>query len=497
MKAQTIKEQLNKINPKEPIVLHPLLTVKSFAWFILVLSAVLMFIENFLKMDELVGGWHIVSYVLVLMPLGYMAFKKQLNNSHVKWFFPLFFIMIVDMFVYSNEMVQYVVPIIFYLLVMVLYITSMHKVHSFHQTLIPNSFPYGLGVPHVGKFFENLFITSDDTGLYKRIGLALLITLPFLGVFMALLFSADENFATFLTGLVDFSFNFDIGYIWTVPWYLFFYLVLFIFTLSASKNRTSIAETNSFDMLIIGIFLGMINLLFLTFVLMQLPFLFGEAHLPAGINLASFAREGFFQLMMVMGLVMFIFIFIMRRFKGEKLSVFFLSMLLVQTIIMGFVSLKKMYLYQSIKGATVLRYYVEWFDYFLILVLLLGLVFLIRKIAFSKLLDGVSVLALVAFALIISLNVDGMVASHNIEKFKDKIIGLDKGAISRLSIDALPAIQGSDIIIKVDKKRDCTKFADYHFGYCSKLNSYGRKQYKTYDATAVIEVKEEGLYDER
>ena len=86
MKAQTIKEQLNKINPKEPIVLHPLLTVKSFAWFILVLSAVLMFIENFLKMDELVGGWHIVSYVLVLMPLGYMAFKKQLNNSHVNGF---------------------------------------------------------------------------------------------------------------------------------------------------------------------------------------------------------------------------------------------------------------------------------------------------------------------------------------------------------------------------------------------------------------------------
>ncbi|HIP51601.1 MAG TPA: DUF4173 domain-containing protein [Campylobacterales bacterium] len=490
MQEQTIKEQLNKINQKEPIALHPLLTVKSFAWFILALSVVLMFIENFLKMDELVGGWHIVSYVLVLMPLGYMAFKRQLNNSYVKWFFPLLFIMIVDMFYYSNMLVQYGVPIIFYILVMVLYITSMHKVHSFYQTLIPNSFPYGFGVPHIGQFFENLFVKSDDNEIYKRIGLALLITLPFLGVFMALLFSADKGFATFLTSLVDFSFNFDATYIWTVPWYLFFYLLLFIFTLSASKNRTNIGETKSFDMLIIGIFLGMINLLFLTFILMQLSFLFGEANLPRGVSLAGFAREGFFQLMMVMGLVMLIFIFIMRRFKGEKLSVFFLGALLVQTIIMGLVSLKKMYLYQSIKGATVLRYYVEWFDYFLILVLLLGLVFLIRKIAFSKLLDSVSVLALVAFALIISLNVDEMVASHNIEKFKDKIIGLDKRAISQLSIDALPAIKGSDIIIRKDIQRDCKQFSNYHFGYCSKLDTFRDTQHKVEDIVETSDAEE-------
>jgi len=494
MQEKTIKEQLNKINPKEPIVLHPLLEVKSFAWFILTLSMVLMFIENFLKMDELVGGWHIVSYVLVLVPLGYMAFKKQLNNSHVKWFFPLLFIMIIDMFVYSNEMVQYVVPIIFYLLVLVLYTTSMHKVHSFYQTLIPNSFPHGLGVPHVAKFFENLFVKSDDNGIYKRIGLALLITVPFLGVFMALLFSADESFATFLTGLVDFSFNFDVIYIWTVPWYFFLYLLLFVFTLSASKDRTNRGETKSFDMLIVGIFLGMINLLFFMFIVLQLPFLFGEPTLPANTILAEFAREGFFQLMMVMGIVILIFLFIMRRFKGEKLSIFLLGGLLVQTILMGIVSLKKMYLYQSIKGATVLRYYVEWFDYFLILLLVLGLLFLVRNIRFSKLLDLVGVLGLVAFTLIISLNVDAMVASHNIEKFKNTPEKLDKYALRKLSIDALPVITRSGLVLEdvtkytrdtyrevslywyQDLERDnCHEFSRYHYGYCSKLKTYGVK----------------------
>lgn len=139
-------------------------------------------------------------------------------------------------------------------------------------------------------------------------------------------------------------------------------------------------DTLLFDLLIVTIFLGMINLLFATFLSVQIPFLVGASYLPEGTMLAEFAREGFFQLMMVMGIVTLIFLFIMRRFKGEKMLILFLSGLLIQTIVMGVVSLKKMYLYQSIKGATVLRYYVEWFDYFLIGILVMGIIFLIRKI---------------------------------------------------------------------------------------------------------------------
>ncbi|CAA6804090.1 MAG: Unknown protein [uncultured Sulfurovum sp.] len=474
------EEKINLINLKKEVSLHPMFKVKSFAWVVLGLAFVLMFIENFLQMDNLVGGWHIVAYVLELLLLAYMAFKKQLDNKYVKWFLPLLVIMIVDMFYYSNDMVQFLLPIVFFYVLIMLYWTSMHKVHSLYQTLLPASFLNGFGVPYISKFFDSLFVKKDDSDIYRRVGLALLITLPFLGVFVALLFSADERFANFLTNLVDFNLNFDVTYIWTVPWYFFLYLVLFVAMLSMKKERISIQETKAFDMLIVGIFLGMINLLFLMFVAMQLPFLFGEANLPTGKNLAEFAREGFFQLMMVMGLVLLIFIFIMRRYKNEKIGMFLLAGLLVQTILMGLVSLKKMYLYQSIKGATVLRYYVEWFDYFLILMLSIGLIFLVKKLAFRKLLDSIVVLGLVSFTLVVSLNVDGMVASHNIEKFKASPHKLDKRAISRLSIDALEAIQGTDIIIETSSQRECEKFSNYHLGYCTKLEKFGITQYKEY-----------------
>jgi len=236
-------------------------------------------------------------------------------------------------------------------------------------------------------------------------------------------------------------------------------------------------------MLIVSIFLGMINLLFAMFVALQLRFLFGEPNIPTGMNLAEFAREGFFQLMMVMGIVLLIFLFIMRRFKGEKIALILLSGLLIQTIIMGIVSLKKMYLYQSIKGATVMRYYVEWFDYFLLTVLILGVLFLVRKLAFTKLLNIVSILGLLSFATVISVDIDYLVASHNIKKFGADSNELDKRAISHLSIDALPAVQDTDInIIYYEyRKRDCSYISNYHYGYCSKLKKYGTSHYKAYE----------------
>jgi len=479
MKAKSLNEHVNEIKDvKDEVVLHPMFQVKSFAWGIVGLAFVLMFIENFLQMESLVGGWHIVAYLLVLVPLAYMAINKQLDNHYVKWFLPLLVIMIVDMFYYSNDMVQYVLPIVFFTLVIVLYWTSMHRVHSLYQTLIPASFLDTFGISHLSQFFDNLLIKKQESDIYKRIGLALLITVPFLVVFVVLLFAADERFASFMTSLVDFNFDFEIAYLWTVPWYLFFYLVLFIATFSMKTDRTKVYETKAFDMLIVGIFLGMINLLFLMFVSMQLGFLLGEPNLPENTSLAEFTREGFFQLMMVMSLVLLIFIFIMRRYKNEKVAMFLLAGLLVQTILMGLVSLKKMYLYQSIKGATVLRYYVEWFDYFLITILFIGLVFLVRQWVFRKLLDVIVVVGLLSFMLVVSLNIDAMVASHNIEKFKENPEELDRRAISYLSIDALEAIQGTDLTIEYSKKRWCEKFSNYHLGYCSKLKAFGDAQYQ-------------------
>ena len=479
-KENTPKNERPK--PREEVTLITLLKNKGFAWFLFAVSFVLTFIENFLKMDTLVGGWHIVLYLITLLPLLYLSFTNQTKNRHLKWFFPALLVMIFDMFYYNNNFVQSVVPMVFYALVVLLYTTSMHNVHSLYQTLLPK-LGWGFDViDYLTAFLKNLFVREEHKPIYGRIALAILITLPFLGVFMALLFSADTNFGNFIESILSFDIEFNPKYILTVPLYLFAYLIFYIYMFSNIKERSHKGESKPLDTLIVGIFLGMINLLFITFISLQMPFLFGGEYLTEGTSIADFARDGFFQLMTVMGIVLLIFLFIMRRFKGEKITTLMLTGLLIETIMMGVVSIKKMYLYQSIKGATVMRYYVEWFDYFLLLILLLGIWFIIRKIEFSKLLNVTAILGMLSFTTIISLNVDAMVATNNIEKFKDNMDTLDKKALSNLSIDALPSVSKYKIIVdsnrtntwyKEAERKECKGFAEYHIGYCRILKEYG------------------------
>jgi hypothetical protein len=471
--------------------LNPLLKNRQLALGLLSISLLLMSIDNFLKMPYLIGGWHIVLYLLLLMPLGYLVWKKEIKNPYTKWFIPFLLVMIGDMFYYNNDMAQFSLPIIFYILIIILYTTSMHEVEALYQTLLPRLTLKLRLFTYIKEFFDGLVHFRQDKTFYHRIGTALMITLPFLGMFVALLTGADSHYSSVLGSLFRFPSSLSLEYFITVPLYFITYLFLFLYSFSNHTIRTINHDTKKLDLLIVGIFLGMINLLFISFVAMQIPFLFSSDYLPAHTNIANFAREGFFQLMMVMGLVSLIFLFILRRYKGEKLITIMLIGLLVQSIVMGIVSLKKMHIYQSIKGATVLRYYVEWFDYFLILVLLLGIIFLIRKYAFTTLVNMITILGMSAFTIIVSLNIDGMVAKHNIEKFQTTPEMLDKEALHWLSIDALPIVSKYHIELKVkedyrgkentfypwyiqQERKNCDSFKTYHYGYCSKLKKYGK-----------------------
>ena len=147
-----------------------------------------------------------------------------------------------------------------------------------------------------------------------------------------------------------------------------------------------------------------------------------------------------------------------------------------QTMIMGYSSLKKMYLYQSMKGATVLRYYVEWFDYFLLLILFLGMIYFLTKKPFYYMINTVTILGILSFTTIASVNIEGIVAKQNIEQFKSNPEKLDKVMLSYLSVDILPYIQNTDIILDIYKNkkfRNCKKFSEYHIGYCNKIETYG------------------------
>ena len=471
---------------KTEVNLHAFYSKTSFNFFILFVSLTLTFIHNFLKSNYFIGTWNILAYLLILAPLAWMFIKKELNNRYTKWFIPTIFILITDIFVYSNDFTQYFLPYIVYLLIFVLYMTSMQNVSSLYQTLIPRKAIPIQPIKNIITLTGSLLLYKEHKNIYNRIALALIITLPVAGLFLLLFMSADSNFKGFVTEIFKLKLKFGSLDLFWIAFYMIFFINFFLFSFSNKKDRKVFQTDKSFDPLIIGIFLGMLNLLFIMFLIFQINYLFGgESYVKeSAINIAQFAREGFFQLMWVMGSVFIIFLFIMSRYHGEKNTAFLLSGLILSTMIIGFASLKKMHLYQSLKGATVLRYYVEWFDYFLLLILGLGIIFILKRIPYFKLLNVIVVFGLLSLTIVSSMNVDKMVASHNINKFGAMNNKLDKTAISQLSIDIWPVIKGTDMNFTSSTynsyiyNRDCSKFSEYHYGYCQLINKYPEAKMK-------------------
>jgi hypothetical protein len=264
-----------------------------------------------------------------------------------------------------------------------------------------------------------------------------------------------------------------------IPVYFVIYLGIYLYSYLNRAERTTNDEAKPYDKVIVGIFLGGLNALFAAFLAFQIAYLFGgEAYITkSGITHAQFAREGFFQLAWVIGLVVVIFLGMMRRYKGEVSIQILMGLFMAQTVVMGIASLKKMQLYQTLMGMTTLRYYVEWFEYFLIAVLVIGIVLMIIRQSYHVILSTVTAMGLVAFTIVSSLNVDYMIASHNVAKFKNDPSKLDKEMLSTLSIDALPALKQTPVMLSVNfSKGSCNSVMQYHYGRCELIRLHGEKQ---------------------
>ncbi len=191
---------------------------------------------------------------------------------------------------------------------------------------------------------------------------------------------------------------------------------------------------------------GLLVLLFLTFVIVQLTVLFGGTrHVlgPDGPTFAEYARGGFWQLLLVTGLTLLVIAaagrWAPRESVGERVLIrTLLGALAALTLVIVASALYRMQVYQQAYGYTRLRVFVFAVE------IALGVVFLLVIAAGVRLKAGwlpqsvvaVGVLTLLGLAV---LNPDRFVADRNIDRYQasDRI---DLHYLSRLSADAVPAL---------------------------------------------------------
>lgn len=282
----------------------------------------------------------------------------------------------------------------------------------------------------------------------------LIVTIPILIVVLILLSSADSIFSNKLKDMLSTVFSFGILESETYI-NLFFRLIIIIgitiYFIAILYNiledkfcEKDVSETKPWkiDTIIGNTILTVLNLVYLIFCYIQISVLFMKIGDMQNFNYASYARQGFFQLMAV-SIINFIIILITSKRKEENKKINYTKimnlLLAVFTLIILFSSFYRMYLYEQAYGYTFLRLMVY-------VALITEIILIIPTIMYIlnlniNLTKTYFVVIMLMYILVNYVNIDYMIAKKNIDRyFEDENYELDMNYLQTLSIDATEQI---------------------------------------------------------
>ncbi len=282
----------------------------------------------------------------------------------------------------------------------------------------------------------------------------LLIALPIVAIFAALLSSADLVFAQRMDDFIK-LFRLE-----KLPEYMFrvFYIFVFAYALAGvilhaaqkSKNEKLVGQEKPLVPQFLGfteaaVVLGAVVALFGLFVVIQFQYFFGgQTNIGLeGYTYAEYARKGFgelvavafFSLLLLMGLSGIV----KRQNLAQRWTFSGLGIGMVALIGVMLVSaFKRLVLYETVYGFTRLRAYTHVFMIWL--AVLLAVVVVLDILRKERAFALACMLASIGFAASLALiNVDGFIVRHNVAR---AVQGedLDAGYLASLTYDAVPGL---------------------------------------------------------
>jgi hypothetical protein len=279
----------------------------------------------------------------------------------------------------------------------------------------------------------------------------LLLAVPVVAVFTGLLASADPIFEQKVDVFLEL---FNIENLWDYIGQAFLIAIVgysltgvYLHMLLKSKDQKLIKQWIKpfMGFTEAAIVLGSVNVLFLTFVIVQFQYFFGgqsNIHI-AGYTYAEYARRGFGELVSVAFLSLILFISLSsfaRRTAGNQRKIFsaFGIVLLLQVGIILVSAFQRLLLYEEFYGFSRFRTYPHVFMVWLG-ILLLGVVVLEimnKQQAFAL----AVVLAIMSFAVTLNIiNVDAFIARKNVDLAQEGE-QLDIAYLASLSDDVVPVL---------------------------------------------------------
>lgn len=223
-------------------------------------------------------------------------------------------------------------------------------------------------------------VNSGKNSTLKKILLGAAITLPILLVLLPLLSGADLVFGYYMQRMLS---NFRIGpflghaVICVIAAALFY---SFLWNLGSGKTKNPAKPLEiSFDRLVCGIVLGVVLAVYAMFCAVQFVYLFAGAGLPDGLTYSEYAREGFWQLVVVSGINLLLFGILLRFVARTRWFGTMLSGLLAATALLLVSAILRLGMYINAFGLTWLRLLSAWFIIYLAVTLVLCAVRMIKE----------------------------------------------------------------------------------------------------------------------
>jgi Domain of unknown function (DUF4173) len=273
------------------------------------------------------------------------------------------------------------------------------------------------------------------------------IAAPLLLVFGALFVAADAVFEKLVVDFLGFDVAEVFGHLFLILLYTWVTAgLLWVALLASNPESLSFRRPDSLSLGIIelGIVLGLLDLLFLVFVIVQVRYLFGGAErvlTTAGLTYAEYARRGFFELVAVTALALPTLLlahWLLRSGSRERVFRVLAGALVALLFVVMASALQRMYLYLEEYGLTELRLYATIFMAWLAVVLVWFLLTVLRgrryRFAFGALVTGFA-----AILLINVMNPDALIARTNLDRLEEGK-RFDAYYLTTLSADAAPAL---------------------------------------------------------
>ena len=288
--------------------------------------------------------------------------------------------------------------------------------------------------------------TTGKLGKGRYVILGILILIPLLLVILALLVSADAVFMDLFRRFFEHIDIWDCIGIPTMAVCVFFVFYAFVAMLNKRVIREECEEKRNQEPVLAITFTSVLALVYMVFCGIQIIYLFmGQGGLPEGYTYASYARQGFFQLLAVCIINLLIVLICLAFFRENIVLKVILTVISLCTYVMVASSAYRMILYIQEKHLTFLRFLVLW-GLIVTALLLAGIVASIFRTGFA-LFRYVTVVVTVCYIALAFVRPDYCIAKYNMsfvdvtaERVEGETSYDDYRYLARLSADAAPLL---------------------------------------------------------